>query len=217
MSQQPSLDPTAAPSPEQLSALLNCGHQLLFILSADGIVRQASAGATGILGLRPEELAGRDLTDFMNGDDASEMRDRLRGLVNAPASPQTGRCRLHTKSGEWRWYETTISNCENNPAIDGLVASFLDVTVLHRMEAERQVISEVVHALNQTANLDQLLDGIHQALKKVLYAENCFVALHNPKEDTFYFPFFVDQFDTAPSPQKVGRSCTAFVLSLIHI
>ena len=211
MSQQPSLDPTTAPSPEQLSALLNCGHQLLFILSADGIVRQAGAGATGILGLRPEELAGRDLTDFMNGDDASEMRDRLRGLVNAPASPQTGRCRLHTKSGEWRWYETTISNCENNPAIDGLVASFLDVTVLQRMEAERQVISEVVHALNQTANLDQLLDGIHQALKKVLYAENCFVALHNPKEDTFYFPFFVDQFDTAPPPQKVGRSCTAFV------
>jgi PAS domain S-box-containing protein len=79
------------------------------------------------------------------------------------------------------------------------------------MEAERQVISEVVHALNQTANLDQLLEGIHQALKKVLYAENCFVALHDPIQDTFYFPFFVDQLDTAPSPQKVGRSCTAFV------
>jgi len=56
-----------------------------------------------------------------------------------------------------------------------------------------------------------LLEGIHQALKKVLYAENCFVALHDPKADTFYFPFFVDQFDPAPSPQKVGRSCTAFV------
>jgi hypothetical protein len=79
------------------------------------------------------------------------------------------------------------------------------------MESERQVISEIVHALNQTANLDQLLDGIHQALKKVLYAENCFVALHDPKEDTFYFPFLVDQFDMAPPPQKVGRSCTAFV------
>jgi PAS domain S-box-containing protein len=79
------------------------------------------------------------------------------------------------------------------------------------MEAERQVISEVVHALNQTANLDQLLEGIHQALKKVLYAENCFVALHDPIQDTFYFPFFVDQLDTAPPPQKVGRSCTAFV------
>lgn len=82
---------------------------------------------------------------------------------------------------------------------------------LQRMEAERQVIFEVVHALNQTSNLDQLLNGIHQALKKVLYAENCFIALHASEADSFYFPFFVDQFDSAPAPQKVGRSCTAYV------
>jgi two-component system cell cycle sensor histidine kinase/response regulator CckA len=82
---------------------------------------------------------------------------------------------------------------------------------LQRMEAERRVIFEVVHALNQTSNLDQLLGRIHQALKKVLYAENCFVALHASEADSFHFPFFADQFDTAPPPQKVGRSCTAFV------
>src|SRR4029077_10901267 len=122
-----------------------------------------------------------------------------------------GRWRLRSKTGEWRWVEATISSCPINSNVDGLVASFVDVTGLHRMEAERQVISEVVHALNQTANLDQLLEGIHQALKKVLYAENCFVALHDPIQDTFYFPFFVDQLDTAPPPQRVGRSCTAFV------
>jgi two-component system cell cycle sensor histidine kinase/response regulator CckA len=79
------------------------------------------------------------------------------------------------------------------------------------MEAERQVISEVVHALNETANLDELLSSIHRALKKVLYAENCFIALHDSESDSFTFPFFVDQAVVAPPPQKVGRSCTAFV------
>jgi GAF domain-containing protein len=80
------------------------------------------------------------------------------------------------------------------------------------MESERQVIGEIVHALNQTANLDELLAGIHQALKKVLPAENCFVALHDSATDTFSFPFFVDQEDPAPPPpQKIGHSCTAYV------
>ncbi len=80
------------------------------------------------------------------------------------------------------------------------------------MEAERQVNSEIVQALNQTANLDELLAGIHQALKKVLSAGNCFVALHDPVTDPFTFPFFVDQVDAAPPPpQKVGHSCTAYV------
>lgn len=211
MSQRPSLAQNVTATPEQLSVLLDCARELLLILTTDGIVVHASAGATSILGLRPEDVVGHALTDFIHPDEINEMRDRLRGLIDVARSRRKGRCRLRSKSGEWRWFEATISNCRNNPAIDGLVASFLDVTALHRMEAERQVISEVVHALNQTANLDELLEGIHQALKKVLHAENCFVALHNPNEDTFTFPFFVDQFDVAPPPQKVGRSCTAFV------
>ena len=169
-------------------------------------MRHANAGSTRALGVRPEELVGRDFTDFVHPEDVKEIRDRLRGLANVRDG--TGKrdgaaCAVRPESGAG--LRPRLAIAENNPAVDGFVASFLDVTALHRMEAERQVISEVVHALNQTANLDQLLDGIHQALKKVLYAENCFVALHDPQEDTFYFPFFVDQFDMAPPPQK-GRA-----------
>ena len=211
MSQRPFLEPSVTASSEQLSTLLDCARELLAILSADGIILHANGGSTRVLGWRPDEVVGRALTDFVHPDDVSEMRGRLCGLAEVPKETRKGRCRLRSKTGEWRWVEAAISNCLSNPAVEGLVASFSDVTGLHRMEAERQVISEVVHALNQTANLDQLLDGIHQALKKVLYAENCFVALHNPQEDTFHFPFFIDQFDMAPPPQKVGRSCTAFV------
>jgi hypothetical protein len=118
---------------------------------------------------------------------------------------------MRSKDGTWRWFDAAASEPSNPAAIEGLVVNFRDVTYLHRMEAERQVISEIVHALNQTANLDELLRGIHQALKKVLHAENCFVALHDREADAFTFPFFADQVDLAPAPQKVGRSCTAFV------
>src|SRR5580693_7318614 len=211
MSQFQSLEQNIPVTPEQLSTLLDCARELLTILSADGVVLHASAGSTRALGLRPDELVGRTFSDFVHPDDLKETRSRLQGTADIANEIRKGRCRLRIKAGEWRWFEATFSSCLKNPSIDGIVASFLDVTALHRMESERQVISEVVHALNQTANLDQLLDGIHQALKKVLYAENCFVALHDPNEDTFYFPFFVDQFDMAPPPQKVGRSCTAFV------
>jgi PAS domain S-box-containing protein len=210
MPQRQPLEQNLASTQEQLYRLLDCARELLAILSPEGIVLHASAGSASALGLRPEELVGRALTEFVHADDAEEMRVRLQ-LVGNPNDLGKGRCRLRSKTGELRWFEVTISNCLGNPAVDGLVASFLDVTALHRMESERQVISEVVHALNQTSNLDELLDGIHQALKKVLYAENCFVALHDSNKDTFYFPFFVDQFDIAPPPQKVGRSCTAFV------
>jgi two-component system, cell cycle sensor histidine kinase and response regulator CckA len=211
MSQRPALEPNLTTTPEQLSALLDCARELLAILSPDGIILHASAESARVLGLRPDELVGRGLSEFVHPDDYAVARGLQDGIAGVPNDTRKGRCRLRGKTGEWRWFEAVIKNCLCNPAVDGLVASFLDVTALHRMEAERQVNSEIVHALNQTANLDQLLEGIHQALKKVLYAENCFVALHDDNEDTFHFPFFVDQFDVVPPPQKVGRSCTAFV------
>jgi two-component system cell cycle sensor histidine kinase/response regulator CckA len=197
--------------PEQLSTLLDSARELIAILSPDGIIQFATQSFTRILGHRTEDLVGRPITSLLHANDAAGFRERLRGLAGSGGGTLNGRCRLQSKDGSWRWFEAAARDFTNLPAIEGIVVSYQDVTDLQRMEAERQVISEVVHALNETANLDELLAGIHQALKKVLYAENCFVALHDTEADTFTFPFFADQVDTAPPPQKVGRSCTAFV------
>ena len=86
-----------------------------------------------------------------------------------------------------------------------------DITLRKRAETERQATLEITHAVNATENLDDLLRLIHAALKKVIHAENCFVALYEPSTGMFHFPFFADIHDTAPPPQQVGRSCTAYV------
>ncbi len=192
--------------------MLDSVQELLTILSPDGIIQFASAGFTRVLGHRTEDLVGSSIIDLLlHVNDADGVRERLRDLSASGGGKFAGRCRLRSKDGSWRWFDAEARDHTNLPAIEGIVVNFRDVTDLHRMEAERQVISEIVHALNETANLDELLRGIHQALKKVLYAENCFVALHDPEGDAFTFPFFADQVDVAPVPQKVGHSCTAFV------
>jgi two-component system, cell cycle sensor histidine kinase and response regulator CckA len=211
MSERATTDQNVLAGPDQISALLDSNRELHALLSADGAILYASAGFTHSLGYLPEELLGRPISSLIHPSDADLAQERLADLAATPGVAVTDRCRLLVKGGGWRWFEGTARNRLNEPGVAGIVASYLDVSALQRMESERQVISEVVQALNQTSNLDQLLHRIHQALKKVLYAENCFVTLHHPEEDTFSFPFFVDRFDTAPPPQKVDRSCTAFV------
>ena len=56
---------------------------------------------------------------------------------------------------------------------------------------------------------------MHHSLGKVVYAENCFVALHNQKTGLFSFPYFVDKFDTAPMPTAMGKSCSAYVFRTV--
>jgi hypothetical protein len=123
----------------------------------------------------------------------------------------TCRCSLRSKSGQWRCFDVVAVNRLQDPNVQGILLSCQDVTEFERMEVQRMVLSNVVHALNETSNLDDLLHQIHGALKKVVYAENFFVALHDPQTEMFHFPFFVDQFDPPPPPRKVARTCMAYV------
>jgi two-component system, cell cycle sensor histidine kinase and response regulator CckA len=211
MSQRSSSEQGTVIGPEQLSTLLDATRELIAILNSQGIVLFANAAFTRLLGHRNDDLVGKSIVGFFHASDGDGVREWLGNLLVSAGGIFGKRCRLQGKDGTWRWFDAVARDYIQVPSVEGIVVSFQDVTDLHRMESERQVISEIVHALNQTANLDELLRGIHYALKKVLYAENCFVALHDAEADAFTFPFFADQIDVAPPPQRVGRSCTAFV------
>ena len=83
-----------------------------------------------------------------------------------------------------------------------------DITGRKRSEAERQAISEIVQGVMTTSNLDELLALAHRSIGKLLYAENCFVALHDTKTDLVHFEFWKDKLDLLPPPQPVGTGHT---------
>ena len=95
----------------------------------------------------------------------------------------------------------------------GLAAIIRDVTEHKRAEAERQVISEIVQGVITTTNLDELLNLAHRSIGKLLYAENCFVALHDPTTDLLHLEFWVDKVDPLPrrfpSAKASAATCCA--------
>lgn len=86
-----------------------------------------------------------------------------------------------------------------------------DITERKRSELERRVTTEVLRAMTATSDVDELLRLIHKALKDVVPADNCFVALYNEANALFEFPFFVDKFDPAAASEPVGRSCMDYI------
>jgi two-component system, cell cycle sensor histidine kinase and response regulator CckA len=196
---------------EQLSSLLGSTRELLALLSRDGSIFYANDAFGRVLGHFSGDLLGTPIVNLLHRDQQESARLRLQHLSESPGAFFNNRCRLQRKDGTWRWFEVSAQNHLDYPGVEAIVVSFLDITDLQRMQEERQVISDIVHALNQTSNLDQLLLSIHQSLKKVLYAENCFVALYEAETQMFHFPFFADQFDPPPPPQKVDRTCTDLV------
>jgi two-component system sensor histidine kinase/response regulator len=92
-----------------------------------------------------------------------------------------------------------------------LIGVTSEKTEQKKLELEHQVIFEMTRSISETANLNELLKSIHLSLKKVLYAENCFVAIYDENTSLFSFPYFVDQLDSKPEPQAMKNSVTSYV------
>ncbi|MEP6847619.1 MAG: GAF domain-containing protein, partial [Acidobacteriota bacterium] len=86
-----------------------------------------------------------------------------------------------------------------------------DITERIRLEAESRIISEIIHGVTTTANLDELLAVGYRWVSTLLNVENCFLALLDPETDTLKMQFFVDKFDTATQFSKIGNGLTAYV------
>ena len=176
--------------------------------TTDSALRFTSSVGRGLsgLGLRQNELVGKSLKEYFGTDDPEY--SAIAAHQHALAGQTT------TLELDWQGHAFDV-HVEPLHAQDGSVVGTigvaLDITERKRAEVERQVMFEIIQSVNLTANLDELFTRIHGALKKVVRADNCFIALHDRATGLFQFPFFVDQFDAPPPPQKVGRSCTAYV------
>ena len=87
-----------------------------------------------------------------------------------------------------------------------------DVTERQRVEEERQVVSDIIQGVIATSNLDELFELIHTSISKLLYAENCFIALHDPATDLVHFEFWLDKNDPVPPPRLAGHGFGGYVL-----
>lgn len=59
-----------------------------------------------------------------------------------------------------------------------------------------------------TSNLEELLEVAHATIGKVLYAENCFIGLHDPATALVHFEFWMEQCDAVPAPMPITQAFT---------
>jgi two-component system, cell cycle sensor histidine kinase and response regulator CckA len=198
---------------ERFRSLFENATEGIFQTTTDGRYLSVNPALARMCGFAsPSEMIStvEDLGKEMYAD--PNVRDVFKQLIEKYGSVKDFEYEVRRKDGAKIWISEN-AHVVRNP--DGEILSYEgtieDITARKRAELERQVTFEIIHAVNVTDNLDDLLRLIHIALKKVLYAENCFIALYERATGMFHFPFFVDQFDQAPPPQRVGKSCTAHV------
>lgn len=203
----------------RLQSLIDHLHAGVVVHAPDTSIIYSNSEASRILGLSIEQMQGKVAIDpswhFLR-EDGTPLPLEEYPIIKAIRTLQSfeyfeiGIKKTETANTVWLIVNAMPEFDEFNE-LSQVVITFVDITVRKQIEFEMRVLSEIVEGMIQTKDLGDLLRLIHHCLKKVMYAENCFFALYDPEKDLFNFPYFVDQFDQTPSPQKMDKSCTRLV------
>jgi two-component system, cell cycle sensor histidine kinase and response regulator CckA len=90
---------------------------------------------------------------------------------------------------------------------------FRDITDRKRTERLHSALYRIAEKASSSEDLQDLFTTIHQILGDLIYAKNCYVALHDAATDVVSFPYFVDEKDVVtPAPHPFRKGLTEYVL-----
>ncbi|HZY26404.1 MAG TPA: PAS domain S-box protein [Bacteroidales bacterium] len=159
----------------------------------------------------PEELVGKSDFDFFTEQAARQAYEDEQMIIKT-GQPIIKEEKLTRKDRSDAWFSAIKMPLWNKERqIIGTFGISRDITERKRSEFENYALFEITRGITSTNNLDELLKLIHHSLSKVVYAENCFIALYEKKSEMFSFPYFVDKVDVTPTPTSLAKSCSAYV------
>jgi len=88
-----------------------------------------------------------------------------------------------------------------------------DISERKRGEKIQNAVYRISEAANSAENLQELFLSIHNVITELMPAkDNFYIALYDEKKEMLSFPYFVDEFEEPPGPEKLGKGLTEYVL-----
>ena len=122
MAQKTVTDPGLAFGQKQLASLLDSTKEIIAVIANDGTLHFANSTFQIGLGYRSEELIGRSIHALVHPADVVHVRSHLKQAVTLNGPPVTGRCRIRSRDGSWRWFENTYRSRLNDHEMDDVIA-----------------------------------------------------------------------------------------------
>ncbi|MBL7027053.1 MAG: GAF domain-containing protein [Candidatus Marinimicrobia bacterium] len=111
-------------------------------------------------------------------------------------------------------FETLVSGDDQ---IQGGIILLKDVTEQNKTMRAKGVMYEIGELANKLKDLPLLFQAIQNSLSGILDTRNFYVALYNEERDEFSYPYYQDEFDSAPpDPVKAERGISAWVIKSGH-
>lgn len=130
-------------------ALSREASDVTVVSDTEGNVLHVTPSVTQVLGYQPDQLTDVLSAWLVDSEDPTGQEERSRRLREVPGTRERFTVRLPDSEGRWRWFETTATNCVQDPHIAGVVVNLREVTpeieaqqALRDSEARYRAIAE---------------------------------------------------------------------------
>ncbi|HEY5606129.1 MAG TPA: PAS domain-containing protein [Thermoplasmata archaeon] len=182
-------------------------------LQTDG--QWVNENVTTLFGYPAEEIepTGVWWTAHIHPDDRDRVEESLQDVIKSGVHSWSAEYRFRRRDGT---YATVVDRGyvihDKSAGPVRVVGSVMDVTKERRAEAIQSAVYRISEATHSAKGLPELYRQIHKIIGGLMPAANFYIALHDEKTDTLSFPYFVDEEESPPPPQKLGRGLTEYVL-----
>lgn len=128
---------------KRFDALIKESADVFEILDSDGRILYISEAVERITGYKTEEHLGKNVYTFYEKSEIKKLREMMAFVLKNPEKKITSDILFKTKFGKEIYLEFCMRNFLHDPAIEGIVANFRDVT--DRVKNEKRIIHLSTH------------------------------------------------------------------------
>jgi diguanylate cyclase (GGDEF)-like protein/PAS domain S-box-containing protein len=125
-------------SEERIRALVQHASDIIMVVGQDGNLLYASPAFERVLGHRFGDVSAKSAGGFMHPDDRGVIERAMRAVDGTPHQAARAEIRLRDLDGEWRWFDASVTNLLDDPAVGGVVANLRDIG--ERVRARRELM-----------------------------------------------------------------------------
>jgi len=116
--------------------LIENSSDIFMTTTQDLIITYVSPSVKRITGVNPDQLRGRDATQFVHQEDLEEIEDEINDTVNSPGTKTRVEYRTQTVDKEWKYLEAILWNKDEEPFKDQIVINARDITERKKKEEQ---------------------------------------------------------------------------------
>ncbi|HRY31907.1 MAG TPA: PAS domain S-box protein [Bacteroidales bacterium] len=196
-------------SEQQYKELLDRANDAILIIDPESEqICSANTRAVEIYGFSRDELLQMSLKDLTK--DVAKGRTQIaRTLVNNGfRNFET----IHYNSSGQEIHMLVNGSMVEFEGVQRLLIINHDITELKKAEHLRNATYRIADIALSSGSMDEMYRSIHSIIEALMPAKNIYFAYYDQDVDMLSFPYFVDEHDYPPSPRRMKKGLTEYVL-----